>query len=267
MTTRIRSAIRSNWTRTIGVLALLLLLGGTGLYAAQAVWRYLNSLQGKLAALTQTPPTAAGKPTPATAPAQYRLKVTPYYDAQAYQVSVGKFSPGLAACATGKLRKTILAMRAEWTTLPAEAMYVAAIRLYDLDEKDDATYWFYSAQHRARLIRMLAVANPGAASGDALATLDQACVEFDRQAGGFINGHAFGDPENLAGILAKVREASQSLPDLRQAYPELKFLPDPSWPAANDAILGGWSALAGFVRDHRDTILDLRQFTKTHGAD
>jgi type IV secretory pathway TrbD component len=262
-------ATRSTGARVAGALALLVILVvGLWLAAKMALSLLDKSLavsHDKLAAIrqaTQDPGFIEIKE-PESAVPRFIVTVEPHYESRTLRVNVGKFSQGLASREALQLRKSFTAMKNEWPSLGVEAMYVAAIRLYDLGQKDDATYWFYSAQHRARLVQALAVAGQG---GDGLAALAHACAEFDRQAGGFINGHAFGDPEKLAGILAKVRDENQSLPALRQAYPNLAFLPDAGWPVANNAIRNGWSALADFVRDNREPIMNVRQFTKTEHA-
>ncbi len=49
-------------------------------------------------------------------------------------------------------------MRKQWQRLSFPELYVGAIRLYDLGYRNDAVYWFYTAQYRARQVSV--VLNP-----------------------------------------------------------------------------------------------------------
>ena len=76
-------------------------------------------------------------------------------------------------------------------------MYVAAIRLYDLGHKDEAVYWFYTAQYRARVFTsILDKENVGTIGSEAF-ELKQAYASFNQLAGEYINGYAFGELPKL----------------------------------------------------------------------
>ncbi|MGB6740439.1 MAG: hypothetical protein WBE59_08280, partial [Candidatus Cybelea sp.] len=59
-------------------------------------------------------------------------------------------SSGLAAKVPGQFVATIVRMKQEWSTLNFVELYVGAVRLYDLGCRNEATYWFYTAQFRGR---------------------------------------------------------------------------------------------------------------------
>ncbi|MDY0169224.1 MAG: hypothetical protein RBS80_21960 [Thermoguttaceae bacterium] len=83
------------------------------------------------------------------------IYVTPFYNSEGPQVAVGKHSDDLARANADTIEEMVAAMKAEWDELRPEAMCVAAIRLFDLGLKDEAVYWFYSAQYRGRLFQAL----------------------------------------------------------------------------------------------------------------
>ncbi|MFY9710392.1 MAG: hypothetical protein WBD57_11725 [Candidatus Cybelea sp.] len=76
--------------------------------------------------------------------------VTPYYNSSGPVINIGKFSSGLAAKVPGQFVATIVRMKQEWSTLNFVELYVGAVRLYDLGYRNEATYWFYTAQFRGR---------------------------------------------------------------------------------------------------------------------
>ena len=77
------------------------------------------------------------------------------------QISVGSFSKQLATANADTIGQVAAEMKKQWDSLSVVAMYVVAIRLYDLGRKDDAVYWFYSADLRGRLFSsILAASNP-----------------------------------------------------------------------------------------------------------
>ena len=65
---------------------------------------------------------------------------------------------------------TVLSMKKEWQRLSFVELYVTAIRLYDAGYRDEATYWFYTAQYKGRQFAVLtdqrssAVSDPRASS-------------------------------------------------------------------------------------------------------
>src|SRR5262249_3349936 len=85
--------------------------------------------------------------------ARMPIQVTPYYNSQGPLISVGPLSTELTDATKDTIPALATKMKQQWETLPVEAMYVLAIRLYDLGLKDDAVFWFYAAQWRGFLYR------------------------------------------------------------------------------------------------------------------
>jgi hypothetical protein len=180
--------------------------------------------------------------------------VTPYYDAKGPVVNVGKFSEGLKAVDRDAIAKVAKQMDAERATLPAEAMYVAAIRLHDTGLRDEAVNWFYSAQYRSRLL--MAVLDPDklGSMGEPAFELRSALGSFQELAGTFINGYAGCSQKVwLAGIDRAVAD-SKTLPPLAKIYPRIALLPEKEWAAKNSEVAAGLSKLREFVSTQWDSI-------------
>ncbi len=76
------------------------------------------------------------------------VDVAPFYDSRGLKISVGEYSKELASADSRTILQISNNLKKEKDRLRAEVMYVAAIRLYDLSQKDEAVYWFYTAQYR-----------------------------------------------------------------------------------------------------------------------
>src|SRR5436189_4743422 len=65
-------------------------------------------------------------------PSHIDAYITPYYNSKGPEVSVGRFSSGLASAKEGDFLATIAQMKKDWDRLIFPELYVGAIRLYDL---------------------------------------------------------------------------------------------------------------------------------------
>lgn len=138
--------------------------------------------------------------------------------------SVGKFSRGLASSDRETLSKTTRAMKDEIASRPVEAMYVAAIRLYDTGARDEALYWFYAAQYRARLFAAwLDPARVGGLGAPGF-ELRSAHAAFYELSGPFINGYAGCDQKRWLGAIEQVLAESSTPVDLAAIYPGVSFI-------------------------------------------
>ena len=75
------------------------------------------------------------------------IYVTPFYDSKGLKVSVGDNSKKLASADARSILEVSKELNKDKDKLRAEVMYIAAVRLYDLGHKDEAVYWFYTAQY------------------------------------------------------------------------------------------------------------------------
>ena len=183
---------------------------------------------------------------PAASDTTIGISVTPYYDPNGPHVEVGKFSKGLEEATASSIGDLTKRMKEEWDTLPAEAMYVLSIRLYDFGLKDDATYWFYSAQYRHRLLDDLLEPKSIGSMGAPAFELGHALGAFFELAGPYINGHAAGDVAGLCKIMRRVKSENESIPAFRSIYSNLKFIPDESWPEKNKKAAAGLQKLIDY---------------------
>jgi hypothetical protein len=191
--------------------------------------------------------------------------VTPFYNSKGPEISVGKYSEQLAAADAKSIDKLLAELDKEQATLPAEVMYVAAIRLYDLGRKDEATYWFYAAQYRGRLFT--ALLDPAAVGGIGSPAFErkQAYNAFNQLAGVYINGYAFGQLPMLEKSVQRVIDESKTLPDFAAAHPEVKFIPQDQWPAKNEGISAGLTKMLDYIKTNADTIRAQRKASGIEG--
>src|SRR6266403_132098 len=145
-------------------------------------------------------------------PARIEVYVTPYYNSKGPTINVGPFSKGLGAHTEPEFVATIARMKQSWDTLSFPEMYVAAIRLYDLGFRNEATYWFYSAQYRGRLLASLVDREKMGSIGAPGFELVQAANAFQQLVGPYINGYAFSDMERLIGIVERVQKENKTVP-------------------------------------------------------
>lgn len=191
--------------------------------------------------------------------------VVPFYDSDGLKINVGALSRGLAAPDAAGLRGLLSQMRARRNELNVETMYVAAIRAYDLGLKDEAAYWFYSAQYRAMLFQKLLDQSKVGGLGHRPFELQHAFRAFQQLAGEYINGHSFGDPGKLAGIIATVKAEGQHLPPLQAIYPDIAFINEAGWAEVNEGVNAGLGELIAYLSTNGDEIRAQRRANGIEG--
>jgi hypothetical protein len=180
--------------------------------------------------------------------------VTPLYNSDGPVIKVGTFSDELTKATAKTIKPLTDKMKREWRTLPAETMYVTAIRLYDFGLKDDATYWFYSAQYRWRLLG--SIVPPEAIGGLGTPEFEtiQANNAFFQLAGPYISGYAFGNLPKLTEIIEKIIKENEQIPEFEKIYPNMKLLPASQWPEKNKEIADGLRKLVDHIAKNGDQI-------------
>jgi hypothetical protein len=174
--------------------------------------------------------------------------VTPYYDSNGPTVNIGKFSKELAAADKRSIKATVATMKQEMAALPAVSMFVAAARLYDLGYRDDALYWFYMAQYRARLFQALLEPGKVGGMGSPAFELQSAHGAFQQTLGEYINGYAGCDQAKWLAALSRVQTENKTLPDFGKMYPSVAFIPAAGWKAKDAEINAGLTKLAGYIK-------------------
>jgi hypothetical protein len=187
-------------------------------------------------------------------PARIDAFVTPYYDSSGPSIRVGRFSPGLASSDPKQVSATTGQMKREWQRLSFPQLYVGAIRLYDLGFRNEAVYWFYTAQYRARQVSVLLDPTKVGNVGDPGFELQAAGSAFMQTAGTWINAYAFGHPDRLVQIIRRVQKEGRRIGDLQAIYPNVVFTDRRRWPAANTRLADGMDSLAAYLEAHKDQI-------------
>lgn len=193
------------------------------------------------------------------APARMPIYITPYYNSDPLQVNVGPHSEELASATAASASELATKLKQEWATLPLETMYVLAIRLYDLGLKDEAVYWFYTAQFRARLLSALLPAGTPARIGNEGFERVQAHRSFHQLAGTYINGYAFGQLEQLEKTLRQVKSESEQLPQFKTIYPQLELLEEDLWAEKNQEVAAGIDKLLAYIAENAEEIKAIRK--------
>jgi hypothetical protein len=187
-------------------------------------------------------------------PARIEVYITPYYNSKGPMIEGGGWSKGLSARSETELVATIVKMKQSWAALRFPEMYLAAIRLYDLGFRNEATYWFYSAQFRGRLFGLLVdrarMGNLGAPGFELL----QAANAFQQLVGPYINGYAFGNIDRLIEIVARVQQENTTVPDLEKQYSAVAFKPRSEWEAANSGLNDGLTQFLTMLKEQKASL-------------
>lgn len=183
--------------------------------------------------------------------------VLPYYDSNGPVIKVGPYSKGLAMGGSAFV-STILQMKKQLNRLNFPELYVAAIRLYDLGYRNEATYWFYSAQYKGRQFAMLVDQGKLGSIGDPGFELYHAQDAFFQVAGPTINGYAFGDTETLRRIIERVAGENRTVSDLPSIYPGVAFKNRSQWHEINDSLNDGLSKLSTQLMTQKDRFAQQR---------
>ncbi len=191
-------------------------------------------------------------------PKRIEVYVTPYYDSKGPAINVGSWSKGLAASNEPDFVAAIPKMKQLWNELRFPEMYVAAIRLYDLGFRNEATYWFYSAQYRGRLFAILVDQEKMGSMGTPAFELVQAASAFQQLVGPYINGYAFGDIDHLIEIVARVQMENKAIPDLEKLYPGVTFKQRSEWSAGNNGLNEGLTKFLAMLKDQKPTLKKAR---------
>ena len=180
--------------------------------------------------------------------------VTPLYNSEGPDIKVGPVSDELTKATAKTIKPLTDKMKREWSTLPAETMYVTAIRLYDFGWKDEATYWFYSAQYRGRLLG--SIIPPEAVGGLGTPEFEtmQAHNAFAQLAGVYINGYAFGKLPKLKATIETVLKENKQIPEFEKIYPNMNLSPASQWPEKNNEIADGLRKLVNHIAKNGEQI-------------
>ena len=185
--------------------------------------------------------------------------VTPYYNSAGPRIDVGPYSAGLASNDAKRFVATTQQMKKHWLQRSFEELYVGAIRLYDNGYRNEASYWFYSAQYAGRQFNALVNQSKLGSIGDPGFELLHAQEAFFELTGPYINGFAFSQTATTKAILVRVRTERATVPDVRKIYPGVTFVDPKKWAPLNAQIASGLHELE-LQLPHRDSQLKSRPF-------
>ena len=138
-------------------------------------------------------------------------------------------------------------------------MFVLAIRLFDLGDNDNAVYWFYEAQFRAKLFQVALDPLQIRSIGDPSFELPAAYDAFTQLSGEYINGYAGCDIENWVNIATTVKNNNPKPPDLAKLFPGVAFVESSQWQSLNDQVADGLDKLIDFLSNNKEAVKQQRQ--------
>lgn len=186
------------------------------------------------------------------------IYVTPLYNSTPLQISVGKYSEKLMSESPRKMLQLADEIKSNIDEVDAVTLYVLSIRLYNLGKKDEAVYWFYTAQFRARILFSMAI---GLSPSGAPAALGS----FRELAGKWINGYAFGYPDKLIATLEQVIADVKDMQYIAKAYSSYNFKPESAQQAIVDEQIKGLREMIQYIADNKDDILRQRKENGVEG--
>lgn len=197
-------------------------------------------------------------PIPAIEHTPVPIAITPFYDSNGPQINVGEYSQRLGNSDVDALATLSQEMSDQKHMLTPQEMYVLAIRLYDVGEKDGAVYWFYEAQFRAKLFQLAIDPQQMVRVGEPTYELTTAYSSFQTLAGDFINGYAGCDLDNWIRITTLVMNDNPSPPELDQMFPEVTFVERQHWQEINNNVATGLAVLINYISENGELIKQQR---------
>jgi hypothetical protein len=193
-------------------------------------------------------------PMPAKVKESMPIAVMPFYDSQGPQIAVGDYSQRLGNTDLDALNALAQEMADNKAVLTPEEMYVLAIRLYDLGDRDGAVYWYYEAQFRAKLFQQAIEPAQMVRIGEPTFELSTAYDSFQQLAGEYINGYAGCDLDNWVQITTLVISDNPNPPELDQMFPDILFVERTQWQEINNNVATGLAVLANYISENGELI-------------
>jgi hypothetical protein len=182
------------------------------------------------------------------------ILVPQFYSSDDLEIRVGNYSQQLGTRDLQELTRLSQEMARQKHELTPEQMFVLAIRLYDLGEKDDSVYWFYEAQFRAKLFQQTLDADHFAGISERSAGLLASYEAFTTLAGEYINGYAGCDIDNWVEIAKTVQVNNPNPPELNKLFPEAVFVERSQWQGINDEVAAGLGTLIDQLSKTKEAI-------------
>ena len=163
------------------------------------------------------------------------IYVEPYYNSQPFKINVGSYSEALKSNDEKEILEVAQKIKNNIDNVDMMTMYVLSTRLYDLNQKEEAVYWFYTASFRRNVFKQIVL---GSEHGTVAGELTQALDAFNTVLGEYVNGYALGQIDKNIEIITAVIADNRNMKSLSTVYPSLKFddakLPEAIKNAVND---------------------------------
>jgi hypothetical protein len=206
-----------------------------------------------LATEVTAPPTPSFSPLP--------IAVSPFYNGKNHEINVGSYSEQLNTSDFQELTTVAEEMATQKDALTPEQMFVLAIRLFDLGDNDNAVYWFYEAQFRAKLFQAALDPLQVTRVGDPAFELPAAYSAFTQLSGEYINGYAGCDIDNWIRIATMVKDDNPDPPELDKLFPGVSFVDSGEWQSLNNQVADGLNGLIEYLSNNQESVKQQREST------
>ncbi|MBC7446654.1 MAG: hypothetical protein H7330_01170 [Hymenobacteraceae bacterium] len=192
------------------------------------------------------------------------ITVTPFYDADGPLVNIGTFSQELQNATSRSIQPLTHKMEAQLDSLSAVAMFVLAIRLYDLGFRDDAVRWYYRASYRASFFKRIIDPERIGSIGSPAFELKSAHYAFQQLSGGYFNGYAGCDKDKWLATIEQVQRENKNPPNLASIYRSVTFIPADKWAEKHNDTNADRNQLADYIRVNWSEIESIREKNGTN---
>lgn len=182
------------------------------------------------------------------------IYVEPYYNANPFKINVGSYSEALKTNDEQKILEVAQTIKTNIDKVDLMTLYVLSTRLYDLNKKDEAVYWFYTASFRRNVFKQTVLEN---AHGTEAGELTQALDAFKKLLGEYVNGYALGQIDKNMAICKSVIADNSNMKTLSVPSPNLKF-DDAKLPEAIKNAVKDREEFIKYMGDNRAEIKKLR---------
>jgi hypothetical protein len=194
------------------------------------------------------------------------VDVPPYYTQSGHRAAVGAYSEGLSAADRNVVLQTVGDMEKDWENLPVTAMYVAALRLFEIEERDRALYWYEGAKYRAALfMKLLDGTSEMNRMGSKAFMLSRAHTAFFVALRPYIGEYGLCDIDNYRQTAERAGVGREDVPKLNTIYPGVVFLPQEKWPAAVKKVNEDFERQIARTAETYETIAQQSKAAATRG--
>ena len=186
------------------------------------------------------------------------IYVEPFYNSNPFKIAVGEYSAKLGVNSKSRLLSLSKEIKERVDEVNVETLFVLAIRLYDFGLKDEASYWYYTAQLRKNIFICMDASHRS--------SMGEYLQAFKDLSGRWINGYSYGDTDKRIVILEQVIEDNQNMGYIRKAYPNsYTFEPEEEQESCMQEQLEAIQENIKYIRENKEEIARLRKENGVEG--